>query len=47
MAKNSWGPAIGQKGFIYASVPYFRAKTICIVVSKEALPAEIKKKLGI
>jgi bleomycin hydrolase len=47
MAKNSWGPAIGQKGYIYASASYFRAKTICIVVSKDAMPLEIRKRLGI
>jgi len=47
MAKNSWGSAIGQKGYIYASAPYFLAKTICIVVSREALPMEIKKRLGL
>ncbi|MFM7770905.1 MAG: C1 family peptidase, partial [Bacteroidota bacterium] len=47
MAKNSWGPSIGQKGFIYASVPYFRSKTICIVVHKDALPSDLKQKLGI
>ena len=45
--KNSWGADNKFDGFFYASVPFVRLKTINIVVHKNALPKDIRKKLGI
>ena len=47
MVKNSWGDAGKYKGIWYASEPFVKAKTLNIVVHKDALPKDIKKKLGI
>ena len=46
--KNSWGTK-GKKfeGFWYMSEPYVRLKTIAIMVHKDAVPLEIKRKLGL
>lgn len=47
MVKNSWG-AYGQyKGMFFASKAYFRYKTVTILLHKDALTKEMKKKLGI
>lgn len=45
--KNSWDTNQVYDGFIYVSEPYFLAKTIDIYVNKDAVPKDIKKKLGI
>ena len=45
--KNSWSTANGYDGYYYASVPYFRYKTISIVVNKNAIDKKLRKKLGI
>jgi len=47
MVKNSWGEAGKYKGVWYASDAFVRYKTLNIVVHKDALPKDIKKKLGI
>ena len=47
MVKNSWGEAGKYKGIWYASDAFVRHKTLNIVVHKDALPKDIKKKLGI
>lgn len=44
--KNSWGPYNSFDGYFYASVPYIRYKTTAIMVHKNAVPEEIRKKLG-
>lgn len=44
--KNSWGKDGKYEGYYYISVPYFKLRTINIMVNKEALPKEIRKKLG-
>lgn len=48
ITKNSWGED-GNKfgGYLNMSESYVRAKTICILVHKDSLPKELKKKLGI
>jgi len=49
IVKNSWGTDSRNPygGFLYASVPFIEMQTINIVVHKDAIPADIKKKLGI
>jgi bleomycin hydrolase len=44
--KNSWGPYNSYDGYFYASIPYVRYKTTAILVNKNAVPPEIRKKLG-
>ncbi|MEI7726995.1 MAG: C1 family peptidase [Bacteroidota bacterium] len=46
--KNSWGlDGSPYKGYFYASEPYVRLKTMDIMVHKNAIPKDIRKKLGI
>ena len=47
MVKNSWGEVGKYKGIWYASDTFVRYKTMNIVVHKDALPKDIRKKLGI
>ena len=47
MVKNSWGESGKYKGIWYASKAFTRYKTMNIVVHKNAIPKEIRKKLGI
>ena len=47
MVKNSWGESGKYKGIWYASKAFARYKTMNIVVHKNAIPKEIRKKLGI
>jgi bleomycin hydrolase len=49
IVKNSWGTDSRNPygGFFYASSPFLEMQTINIVVHKDAILADIKKKLGI
>jgi len=49
IVKNSWGVDNRNPygGFLYASEPFMAMQTINVVVHKDAIPADIKKKLGI
>ena len=47
MVKNSWGDYGDYHGMFYASKAFVRYKTMNIVVHKDAIPKNIKKKLGI
>ena len=47
MMKNSWGEMGPYKGFWYVSKPYVAYKTMTIVINKNAIPKDIRKKLGI
>ncbi len=47
LVKNSWGEAGKYKGIWYVSDSFVRYKTMNIVVHKDAVPKDIKKKLGI
>lgn len=48
ITKNSWGPTSNSfGGYLNMSENYVRAKTIFFMVHKNAIPAEIKTKLGI
>jgi bleomycin hydrolase len=45
--KNSWGPVGPAQGFLYMSETYFSYSTVSILLHKDAVPDEIKEKLGI
>lgn len=48
VVKNSWGEKFNDcDGYFYASFPYVQYKTMNIMIHKDAIPADIKKKLGI
>lgn len=43
--KNSWDTNQIYDGFFYVSEPYFLAKTLDILVNREAIPENIAKKM--
>ena len=45
VTKNSWGEISPYKGFLHMSAPYFRMKTVAVMVHKDAIPKAIAKKL--
>ena len=48
ITKNSWGTDRNSSGgYLNMSENYVRAKTIYIMVNKNAIPVEIKTKLGL
>lgn len=48
VVKNSWKPEINRfGGYNHLSLEYIKAKTISILVHKEAVPSEILKKLAL
>ena len=47
MVKNSWGETGEYKGIWYMSKNFIIAKTMDYMVNKNAIPKEIRKKLGI
>ncbi len=47
MMKNSWGNYGPYEGFWYVSKPYVAYKTMNIIINKNAVPKDIRKKLGI
>ena len=47
MVKNSWGEAGTYKGLWYVTKAFVRYKTMNIVVHKNAIPKDIRKKLNI
>ena len=47
MVKNSWGETGKYKGIWYCSENFVKGKSMDVVVHKDALPKELKKKLGI
>jgi aminopeptidase C len=47
MIKNSWGVDNQYKGTWYISLPFVQYKTLSIVVHKDVLSKELKRKLGI
>lgn len=47
IVKNSWGSSGYCHGYFYVSAPYFLYKTTSIMVNKNAIPKDIRKKLGI
>jgi bleomycin hydrolase len=47
IVKNSWGEYGDYKGYLYASYAFVKYKTLNIVIHKDAIPKELKNKLGI
>ncbi|MDP2338729.1 MAG: C1 family peptidase [Bacteroidota bacterium] len=45
--KNSWGDYNDFQGYFYASKPYVTFKTMSIMVNKNAIPKNIRKKLNL
>lgn len=45
--KNSWGDSNEMGGYLFASENYFKMKTISIMLHKDGLPKELKKKLDL
>ncbi len=46
ITKNSWGETGPMGGFIYLSESYVRAKTISILVHRDALPRGLRRRLA-
>lgn len=47
IVKNSWGNYGKYNGYLYASYPFVAYKTTSVMIHKDALPKDLKKKLGI
>jgi len=47
LVKNSWGTDQKYKGYLYASKSYVLLNTIDIMVHKDAIPKQIRKKLNL
>ena len=47
MVKNSWGETGKYKGIWYATENYVKAQSLDFMIHKDALPKDIKAKLGI
>lgn len=45
--KNSWGTSNPLGGFLWMREDYFKMRTLAIIVNKAAIPAEIKKRMGL
>ncbi|MBL7804064.1 MAG: aminopeptidase [Saprospiraceae bacterium] len=46
VVKNSWGEISDLKGYVYVSEDYMRLNTISFTVNKNALPPDVRKRLG-
>jgi bleomycin hydrolase len=47
ITKNSWGEGNPYRGYQYVSEAYAAMKTVGILIHKDALPQDIRKKLGL
>jgi len=45
IVKNSWGEISDYKGYLYMSAPYFRLKTVGVMVHKNAVPKVMWERL--
>ncbi len=46
VVKNSWGEISDRKGFVYVSDAYMRVNTISFTVNKNAIPTDLRRRLG-
>lgn len=47
ITKNSWGTTAHINGYVNLSEQFVRAKTVAILIHKDAIPVDIAKKIGI
>lgn len=47
IVKNSWGTTNDYQGYLYVSKDYVKYKTTSFMVNKNAIPQDIKQKIGI
>ena len=47
LVKNSWGDSNSCGGYLYVSEAYFKLKTTCVMVNKNAIPKKTRKALGL
>jgi bleomycin hydrolase len=47
IVKNSWGEKNDYKGYIYVTKAYIKYKTTAILLHKNGVPAELRKKMGL
>ena len=47
LIKNSWGESGAYKGIWYMSENYLKAKTLNIMVNRNAIPVDLQKKIGL
>ncbi|MDO4462542.1 MAG: C1 family peptidase [Bacteroidia bacterium] len=47
VVKNSWNVGNPYKGYLYVSKAFYAYKTMDIMIHKNAIPSDLKKKLGI
>lgn len=47
IVKNSWGQSNDYQGYLYVTKPYVQYKSTGILVNKNAIPTDIRKKIGI
>ena len=45
--KNSWGEISDMKGYFYASEAYMRLNTIAITLNRNAIPQDLRRRLGL
>ena len=45
--KNSWGTKSKYNGIWYVSENYVKGQSLDIILHKDALPKELKKKMGV
>jgi bleomycin hydrolase len=46
ITKNSWGVSGARDGYVYMSEPYVKAKTISILVHRDALPNDLRRRVS-
>ena len=47
VVKNSWGETSDNKGYVNCSEAYMRQNTISFTVHKNAIPEDIRRRLGL
>jgi hypothetical protein len=47
VTKNSWGEISENKGYVYVSDAYLRLNSISFTLPKEAIPQDLRRRLGL